>query len=277
MLHVTNQSNFVHQRKSIRKEVLAHKERMRRIYSLITFIILLVAMAFVSYYLVNYVFQPETPSNGDVPISNGILKAALLDPLYSTIPNDEFTRSLTKTLDDAGFEVEVFQGTEVTVDFLKDVSAGYNLIVLRMHSALHDGELYLFTGEPYSVGKYTEEQYFRIVKEAYATESSESVFAVNWGFIKRCMTGAFNDTFVIAMGCDGAGDSVIIEEFMNQGAVGYVSWSGPVLISHSDSATLQLSKYLYVDEMSPQEATQKTNQQLGEDPSWGTVLEYYSP
>lgn len=91
------------------------------------------------------------------------------------------------------------------------------------------------------------------------------------------MTGAFNGTFVVAMGCDGFGDSVLIEEFMNQGAVGYVSWSGPVLISHSDPATVQFVKYLYSEELSAQEATQKTNQQMGEDPSWGTFLEYYSP
>jgi hypothetical protein len=79
------------------------------------------------------------------------------------------------------------------------------------------------------------------------------------------------------MGCDSSGDSGIIEEFMNQGAAGYVSWSGPVLITHSDFATLQLLQYLYSDQLSAQQATQKTNEQLGPDPNWDTVLKYYAP
>jgi hypothetical protein len=135
----------------------------------------------------------------------------------------------------------------------------------------------MFTAEPYSVGKYTQEQQFQIVKEAYATEESQPVFAVNWGFVKRCMTGKFNDTLVIAMGCDGTLDSVIIEEFMNQGAVGYISWNGPVLMSHADIATVNLAEAMYSENLSAEEAVNVTNNQVGSDPVHGAVLEYFSP
>jgi len=255
----------------------AQKEQMRKIYLVVTFLVLVLIVAAVSYVLVT---NPLTPSssenNGDLPSTN-VLNAALIDALYSTLPDDEFTDSLKETLETAGFEVDVFQGTEVTVDFLKNVPSGYDLIVLRMHSALHYDDLYLFTGEPYSVNKYTDEQYFRLVKEAYATDNSDAVFAVNWGFVKRCMAEKFNDTLIVMMGCDGTSDSTLIDEFLNQDAVGYISWDGPVSIGHSDSATLQLVKCLYLDELSVRDAIQNTNLQMGADPEWGSYLEYYIP
>lgn len=264
--------------KGIRREVYADKERMRRTYTIIAFLIIISLVLLVSYYLATYFGGSNSSTNeNDENPSDGSLKVALIDALYATLPNDEFTRSLTETLQESGFEVDVFRGTEVTVNFLKSLPNGYKLVILRMHSALHVDQLYLFTAEPYSVGKYTQEQQFQLVKEAYVTEESQPVFAVNWGFIKRCMTGKFNGTLVIAMGCDGTLDPVIIEEFMNQGAVGYISWSGPVLISHSDTATLHFTEALYLEKLSAEEAIEETNNQVGADPEHGTILEYYAP
>jgi len=278
MFQVTKHGRSGKKPKGIKRELYEDKKRMRRIYTVITLLIVISVTILVSYYLATYFVgsNSSTNENGGDP-GDGSLKAALIDGLYTTLPNDEFTRSLTETLQEAGFEVDVFQGAEVTVDFLKTVPNGYRLIVLRMHSALHDDQLYLFTAEPYSVGKYTQEQQFQLVKEAYATEASQPVFAVNWGFIKRCMTGKFNDTLVIAMGCDGTRDPLIIEEIINQGAVGYISWTGPVLFSHSDTATLHLTDALYLEKLSVEEAIEGTNNQIGADPEWGTILEYYTP
>ena len=278
MFHVTKHGRSGKKPKGIRREVYADKKRMRNIYTVITLLIIIFLVILVSYYLANYFVGSNSVNHENSDDSgDNLLKAALIDGLYTTLPNDEFTRSLTETLREADFEVDVFQGAEVTVDFLKSVSNGYKLVILRMHSALHDDQLYLFTAEPYSVGKYTQEQQFQLVKEAYATEESQPVFAVNWDFIKRCMTGKFNDTLVIAMGCDGTRDQVIIEEIMNQGAVGYISWNGPVLISHSDVTTLHLAEALYLENLPAEEAIERTNNQIGADPEWGAVLEYYTP
>lgn len=265
--------------KGTKKGVSAHKKRMRTISTAVTFVIIFSLIAAVSYHLVGYFTSAnsaidETEGNS----SDDSVKAALIDALYSNHPNVTFTRSLDETLQEAGFKVDTYQGTEVTVDFLKKLKSGYRLIILRMHSALSTrNELYLFTAEPYSVGKYPQEEYFRLVKEAYPTEDSQSVFAVNWGFIKELMTGKFDGTLVIAMGCDGARDPWMAEEFINQGATGYVAWAGPVLLSHSDRAILHLVQALYIEKLALEEAVEKTNNQIGEDPSWGTVLDYYIP
>lgn len=279
MFNTTRHTRIKNKPKGIKRDVYAYKKRTRLISTVITCIIIFSLIALLSYYLTSYFAgsNPQTnENNGD--LNDNSLKAALIDALYSTHPNQEFTKSLNQTLREAGFEVDVFQGTQVTVDFLKKMPDGYKLIILRMHSALGtNNQLYLFTGELYSIGKYTQEQHLELVKQAYATDDSQSVFAVNWGFIKRCMTQKFNGTLVIAMGCDGTLDSWIIEEFINQGVVGYVAWTGPVLMSHTDKATLHLIQALYTEKLQLENAVEKTNSQVGEDPEWGAILDYYLP
>jgi len=265
--------------KGTKNGVSAYKKRMRIISIAITFVIIFSLIVAVSYYVVGYFSRPNSAideTSGD--LGDNSPKAALIDALYSSHSNVEFTESFNKTLQEVGFEVDIYQGTEVTVDFLKKLEGGYRLIVLRMHSALStQNELYLFTAEPYSAGKYTQEQSFRLVKEAYPTEDSQSVFAVNWGFIKRLVAGKFDGTLVIAMGCDGAVDPWMAEEFINQGAIGYIGWTGPVLLSHSDEAILYLLEALYIEKLALEEAVEKTNNQIGEDPNWGTILDYCVP
>ena len=279
MFRLARHQKVKNEPRGTKNEVSAYKKRVRIVSSVVTLIIVFSFIVVVSYYLVGYFTgSGSTINQTSGNLSGNLLKAALIDALYSTHPNEEFTRSFNKSLLEAGFEVDIYQGRIVTVDFLKKLASGYKLIILRMHSALStNNELYLFTAEPYSVGKYVQEQYFRLVKEAYASEDSESVFAVNWGFIKRLMTGKFDGALVIAMGCDGALDPLMSQEFINQGAVGFIAWNGPVLLSHSDNATLYLIQALYVEKLVLEEAVGKTTTQIGEDPHWDTVLEYYAP
>jgi hypothetical protein len=249
------------------------KKRARRVPIAVTVVVFLCLVIVISCYFVGYF---ATPHSAIEETNDNSLRVALIDALYTTYPNENFTRSVDEILTEIGFEVDIFQGNEVTVDFLKKLKNGYELIIFRMHSALSSSkELYLFTAEPYSAGKYTQEQYFRIVKEAYATEGSQSVFAVNWGFIKRLMTGKFNGALIIAMGCDGALDPWLAQEFVNQGAIGYVAWNGPVLLSHSDRATPYFIQALYKEGLTLEEAVEKTNNQIGSDPSSGAVLDCY--
>lgn len=266
--------------KGIKKNLADYKRRVRIVSTLVVFIIIF-SLAFAgSHYLLSTSIGGSPNANQTQglqqnQLDNGLLNAALVDALYGSSPDFNFTTSLGKTLQETGFEVDVYQGEEVTVDFLKKFACGYELVILRMHSALsNNNELYLFTAEPYSAGKYVQEQYFRLVKEAYPTEDSQSVFAVNWGFIERLMADKFKGALVIVMGCDGANDPWMAKEFIDRGAVGYVGWNGPVLLSHSDKAVLYLIQALYVDNLSLEDAVEKTNSQIGVDPQWGSILNY---
>jgi len=279
MLQIAKISGNNKKPQGIRKEVYTYKKRMRIISTLITLAIIFSLIFLVTYYLASYFCcsNPATNENNG-NISDNMLRVAIIDALYNTHPNEEFTKSLNKTLHDAGFKVDIFQGTQVTVDFLKKLPKGYKLIILRMHSALaKNNQLYLLTAEPYSAGKYAQEQYFQLVKEAYATEDSQPVFAVNWGFIKKCMTGRFNGTLIIAMGCDGTCDQLVIEEILNQGAIGYVAWNGPVSLLHSDKAILHLTQLLYTEKIPLEQAVENTNSQIGDDLNWHSTLQLYAP
>jgi hypothetical protein len=221
--------------------------------------------------------EQNVDSNNQQPARE--MAAALVDSLYVSDPNSDFTFKLNQTLSEAGFAVDVYQGKQVTVDLLKKLPANYDLLILRMHSAVHSKSLglYLFTAEPYVQEKYVEEQYFFLVKKAYAFNDSNPVFAVNWGFIKRCMTGKFNGTLVIVMGCDGALDPFMAEEFFNQGATAYIAWNDMVLPSHSDKATLQLIQNLYIQKLTLQQAVDRTNEQVVPDPNHNSTLTLILP
>lgn len=281
MSRFTRHTRGKHKPQGIKHKVHASKKRFRVVSTAVALAIVLCCAVIFSYYLVSSLSardpsQQIVETNGNS--EDNILKVALIDALHSTYPNPNFSRSLNRTLVEAGFRVDIYEGNEVTVDFLKKLKSGYKLVILRMHSALSSSnELYFFTDEPYSEEKYTEEKYFRLVKEAYASDDSEPVFAVNWGFIERLMAGRFNGTLVVAMGCDGACDPWMAKEFINQGATGYVGWNGPVLLSHSDKAIQYLIQALYIEKLPLEEALDKTNNQIGKDPNWNTILESYIP
>jgi hypothetical protein len=261
------------------REVSAQKRKMRTVYTVLTLLLIVCLIVAVFFYSEGF-FAGSPRADGSLggSVKDGVLRAALIDALSNASVGEEFADAVNRTLHGAGFVVDVYQGSEVTVDFLEKFAGGYKLVIFRVHSALSfGGQLYLFTAEPYSGEKYSEEQYYCLAKEAYATDSSQPVFSVNWGFVKRLMAGEFNGTLVVVMGCDGASDSRIAEEFVNQGAVGYVGWNGSVLLSHSDEAVLHLVEDLYVGKQPLKMAVDDTNSRVGRDPASGSVLECFTP
>lgn len=220
--------------------------------------------------------QEEQPEIKD---EKSTQSAALVDSLCVGVPDNSFNSDLVETLKQAGFSVDVYEGEEVTVDLLCSLPEGYDLIVLRMHSAVHSETLglYLFTAEPYSENNYLNEQQYMLVKKAYAFNDSEPVFAVNWMFVKRCMPEKFCNTTVIVMGCEGALDMKLATEFFNQGAKAYIAWNGLVLPSHSSRGTLQLVENLYIEELLVQQAVENANIQVGPDPESNSILTLIQP
>jgi hypothetical protein len=215
--------------RGIGHEVSEHKKRMRTVSAVVTFLSVFCIVIVVSFYFEGFFSGSSgvrVPSNGSSlggSVSDGSLRAVVVDALSGNYSNDEFTGYVNGTLRGAGFSVDFFEGGVVTVDFLERFPSGYKLVIFRVHSARalsSSRELYLFTAEPYASDRYSGEQGFRLVKEAIADDGSRPVFGVNWGFVRRLMAGRFNGSLVVVMGCDGADDPLIAEEFINQGAVG---------------------------------------------------------
>jgi hypothetical protein len=215
--------------------------------------------------------QPEQQTDFEVP------KAALLDGLYNTLPNETFTSTVTNLLTAAGYHVDVFRGENVTITLLKDI-AGYKLIILRVHSGIFQGDhfLYLFSGENYTQSKYVSDQLSLSVREAVPLDENETYFALNAVFLGSSKPYSLKDTTIILMGCNGTGDSYSVKRLLDKGAKSYVGWDGYVTLSHSDKATSALVKALYTEKLSVKEAVDRVMKDVGADPSYKSILEYRS-
>ena len=126
------------------------------------------------------VSQQTPDTNVNVP------KAAILDGLYDKSPNSTLTEIMVQYLSNAGYMVDVYRGTNVTIDLLRNIG-GYKILILRLHSAVHtDGFLYVFSGEKYTESKYINEQLSGAVRKAYTFDESEPpYFALNSVFLGK--------------------------------------------------------------------------------------------
>ncbi len=229
-------------------------------------------------------FAPNQPASASLNSSQSqpqgnddIAKAAILDGLYDTWPNVIWTESITNCLLNSGYRVDLFSGTNVTIDLLRSIH-GYKILILRMHSAVHtDGFLYLFSGEHYSESKYVEEQRARAVLGGLTFNHTEQpYFALNAVLLGKIYDG-LNGSTIILMGCNGTSSPYSIQSLFEQGVKQYISWNGYVDPDHSDKATLALAEASCAEHLGLEEAVKKVDREIGPDPYYGSALEYCAP
>jgi len=207
-------------------------------------------------------------------------KAALVDHLSLTFPNQSFVDNATEILEQAGYTVDYYPGEEVTVEFYRDLPTHhYELVILRVHSGrflLSNGTLGddvgLFTGEPYDPEKYVEEEKAGLLSNAHYTYTNVSYFGITPSFVVAEMKGKFKDSMVILTGCDGARSDMLAKAFIYKGANAFAGWTGAVSASYTDAATESLLKHLLIEKLPLQEAMSKTKEEVGPDPIYGSEL-----
>lgn len=228
---------------------------------------------------------PASCSAPSPTITPDVNKAAIIDQLSLYQPNPEFIATATKLLESYGFTVDVWQGTDVTVDFYHKLpSLGYKFIVLRVHSGLLvslEGDItktldttYLFTAENYTTTKYVSDQLADRVSNAMMEEDYPLVFAVNSEFIKRA-DGEFNNSIILAMGCESYKYDDMPEAFIEKGASVYIGWSDVVTLEHVDSVTLDLLNNLFTQNMTLSQSITSAMNRFGKDPYFDSYLKYY--
>jgi len=216
------------------------------------------------------------------------LKAAIVDQLHLLEPNPAFIDEVKAHLEASGFEVDIYQGEEVSVKFYRELPKyRYKLIIFRAHSGLmqrqEDSQVvvkeatYLFTGEAYKQTRYVREQLTDQMLPARMVEDYPLVFAVNSKFLLTSMTGRFQDTAIIMMGCGTTYLNDMAAAFGLKGASTYIGWDSGVGIGYVDEATLLLIKKLCIENLTIEEAIAETMAQEGADPSTGARLKYYPP
>ena len=225
------------------------------------------------------------------------IKAVIVDQLGYTdvMSNKSFVDNATEILQQGGYEVDLVEGKRVTVNFYRELGIhDYRLIILRCHSVLGENKtppLALFTSEPYSSYRYQHEQEDNRTTKVWflsdVFQDNTKYFGVTYRFFNYSMYGDFNNATIIMMGCDGFryvgydfygnkyyyGDMAMA--FIERGAKVYISWTGGVLGSHTDTATITLLQYLVKERQTVREAVVNTNKEVYWDPIYGSILQYY--
>lgn len=228
-------------------------------------------------------FVRTSPTSGPAGTSHpDQLKAAIVDQLYVLQPNEDFIEQTTQQLEDYGFEVDLYQGDEITVDLYRQLPGyGHELIIFRAHSGLlgSEGEIIertcLFTNEPYSETKHVAEQLSDQLAMARIDEHHRWVFAIGGEFVTESMQGEFDNTVVIMMGCSCLYLDDLARAFIEKGASAYLGWDVAVDLSYVDDAAISLVENLCGEKLTVREAVAETMAQKGPDPHHGAELKYY--
>jgi hypothetical protein len=225
----------------------------------------------------DYLLHERTNTLSTYPSENNVVRRALLvDGLSAIYPGDYFINVAKNILEESGFTVDVVQGGNVTVVFLLGLKR-YDIIVLRLHSAISiDGELYLFTGEPYNENDYFALKLTGVVARGEARFENKTYFALNARFLGRDSALNLTGSIVILMGCVGTEDQVFIDYLLGKGVSAYIAWDGYVSVEHSDKATLELIKAFVRNGFNLEEAVDKVMETIGPDPVYNARLRLYS-
>jgi hypothetical protein len=222
------------------------------------------------------------PVGQPAPDNGGELKAVIVDQLSSVQENDAFVTNVTEELEYYGFEVDLCQGRNVTVDFYRELTThGYKLVIFRAHSGLlAENEVtkdrtVLFTNEEYSQFNHYDDQLHDRLVVARVNERYPMVFGIPPKFITESMEERFDDAVVIMMGCSGLFMRDLAQAFIDKGASIYVGWNGSVELYYIDEATPYLVEQLCSGNLTIKEAVDNTMSVIGPDPEHGSGLEYY--
>jgi len=209
-------------------------------------------------------------------------RAAIVDQLSVMLVNEAFITEVTAELEEFGFEVDLYQGEQVDVNFYRELpTLGYRLIIFRAHSGLVGEEdvvhvqTLLFTNEDFSMVRHWNDLFAGRLHMATVGEGYPTVFGIPQEFISDGMKGRFDDTIVIMMGCSGIYIPDLAMGFIEKGALAYLAWNATVDLHYVDEATPYLIRQLCSEGLTIQEAVAKTMAHIGPDPTYAAELKYY--
>jgi hypothetical protein len=209
-------------------------------------------------------------------------KIAIVDQLGTQWPDPVFNQTIQSILNQTGLRVDYYPSEDVTVDFYRNLpSHNYKLIVFRVHSTSETGStdmppwVVLFTSENYSNTAHVSEQLDMRLVYVKFPNLDQLYFGITPTFIQNSIEGRFNDTTIIAMGCEGLNKTSMADAFIQKGAKSFISFDGPVSETYTDNATVYLLNHLVTENQTIQNAVKKTMNDVGPDPEYGSVLLYY--
>jgi len=238
--------------------------------------VLVITVLISSILILVLLFPPSRPYS---PNPNTFyFKAAIVDHLSLSAPNQTFAQTATTILQNGGFTVDYYSGEKVNVEFYRNLPKhDYGVILLRVHSAVgknNNPPLALFTSEPLDTSKYKLEILFdQLQGVAFLPykPGDPKYFGIPPKFVSDCMSGTFENTIIIAMGCNGLTYTDMAKAFIYKGAKAYISWSSTVTASHTDAETEKLLRHLVTERKTVWHSVSQTST----DPTTYAHLTYY--
>jgi hypothetical protein len=236
-----------------------------------------VMVAFILVGLLVYSLSPKSPSTIESTPS-----IAVVDQLSVMWPDPAFNRTIQGILNQTGLKVDYYPSEDVTVDFYRSLPLyNYKLIILRVHSTATcavQGEppfVVFFTSENYSSTAHVSEQEDMRVVYVRFVNKTQLYFGITPLFVQNSMEGRFNNTVIIAMGCQSLNQTTMAQAFIQKGAKAYIGWNGSVSASYTDEATISLLRHLITDNQTIKEAVEETMNEVGPDPTNKSILMFY--
>lgn len=226
-----------------------------------------------SIFLYNYRNDIWYPSPASV---NRPLTAVVIDEVSASIPDPSFNNSVISVLTSAGYRVDYYAPSTVTIQLFKELpSMGYGIIIIRDHSTGSGTDpVDIITYEPYSSNKYVFEQLTGEVARANLGTNGQDYFAITPQFVREAMQGFFPGSIILMMGCTGLASSEMAQAFVTRGAQVYISWNQVVQAYRSDTSTTIFLQQI-TQGHSVKDSTTAANRLGAPDPYYNSQLEYY--
>ena len=215
-------------------------------------------------------------------------KAAVIDQLYTLHPNQIFIDQASGILKKSGFQVDVYRGAEINVDFYGRLpTLGYSVIIFRSHSGIQTGTVhlkdgdkptrrtYLFTNQPYSESTQVYQQLADRLAKVRVDDNNPWLFGITADYVTRSMQGKFDGAMAIMMGCSTLQIDDLANAFVGKGASAYMGWDASVGLDYVDHSTIALLDRLFLENLPVETAVKETLAEKSTDPTWGARLLYY--
>jgi hypothetical protein len=213
------------------------------------------------------------PGGSSTPSGARPVKATIIDQLSATYPDPYFVETATRELSSAGYAVDYYPPSDVSIELLRDLPLkGYHIVMIRAHSALGGGAA-IATSQPYGEYSYLYEQLTDQIVPLRVNNDT-AYFAVTPQFILDHMRGSFQGSIIIVMGCAGLVNPALADAFLERGAAAFVGWTSWVTEVRTDTSTLALVEAL-VQGRTVQEAVKLANDSTDPGGVNGSTLAYY--
>jgi len=259
------------------RKISTHAAKTFRLKKRIKYLLVILTVSALVGFLVYYTLGPKNSG-----IIDTTPKIAIIDHLSMQWPNQEFNQTAQTILNQTGLKVDYYPPGDITVDFYRDLpKRNYKLIIFRVHStatsSVNDTPPFVvfFTSELYNNAAHVSEQMDMRVVWVKFPNNETTYFGITPKFVKDSMEGRFNDTVIIAMGCEGLKQTTMAQAFVEKGAKAYISWNGTVSASYTDEATVSLLRHLITDKQTVDEAVKQTMNEVGPDPTDKSILTFY--